>query len=120
MVLELPVPRLATLYGLCVVGVWLLSLLLGMLQRILPFLAAMHAGGSGRRARTPSSLTHEAALRVHFAGHVAALALLGLAAVLDNAWLVRAAAMAGAVGAGAFAWFFAVAIQRMGRQPTLS
>lgn len=120
MVLELPVPRLATLYGLCLVGVWLLSLLLGMLQRILPFLAAMHAGGTGRRARTPSSLTHETALRVHFACHITALALLGMAALLDNAWLVRAGAVAGAVGAGAFAWFFAVAIQRMGRQPTLS
>lgn len=120
MVLELPVPRLATLFGLCLVGVWLLSLLLGMLQRIVPFLAAMHAGGSGRRARTPSSLTHDAALRVHFACHVAALALLSLAAVLDNAWLVRAGAAAGAVGAGAFAWFFAVVLRRMGRQPTLS
>ena len=120
LVLELPAPRLATLFGLCLVGVWLLSLLLGMLQRIVPFLAAMHAGGSGRRARTPSSLTHDAALRVHFGCHVAALALLGLAAVLDNAWLVRAGAAAGAVGAGAFGWFFAVVLRRMGRQPTLS
>ena len=120
MVLELPVPRLATLYGLCLVGVWLLSLLLGMLQRIVPFLGAMHAGGSGRRARTPSSLTHDAALRVHFACHLAALALLGLAAVLDNPWLVRAGAATGAVGAGAFAWFFAVALHRMRRQPPLS
>jgi hypothetical protein len=120
MVLELPVPRLATLYGLCLIGVWLLSLLLGMLQRIVPFLGAMHAGGSGRRARTPSSLTHDAALRVHFACHLAALALLGVAAVLDNPWLVRAGAATGAVGAGAFAWFFAVALHRMRRQPPLS
>jgi len=120
MVLELPAPRLQTLFGLCLIGVWLLSLLLGMLQRILPFLAAMHAGGSGRRARTPSSLTHDAALRVHFACHVSALALLGLAAVLDNAWLVRAGAAIGAVGAAAFAWFFAVALHRMRRQPPLS
>jgi hypothetical protein len=120
MVLELAVPRLATLFGLCLIGVWLLSLLLGMLQRILPFLAAMHAGGSGRRARTPSSLTHDAALRVHFVCHVAALALLGLAALLDSAWLVRAGALAGAVGAAAFAWFVAVVLRRMGRQPPLS
>jgi hypothetical protein len=52
--------------------------------------------------------------------HVAALALLGLAAVMDNAWLVRAGALAGAVGAAAFAWFFAVVLRRMGRQPPLS
>lgn len=120
MVLELPVPRLATLFGLCLVGVWLLSLLMGMLQRIVPFLAAMHAGGSGRRARTPSSLTNEAALRVHFACHAGALALLGLAAMLDNAWLVRAAAAAGVVGAGAFALFFAAAMRRMRQPPNLS
>ena len=120
MVLGLPAPRLATLFGLCLVGVWLLSLLLGMLQRIVPFLAAMHGGGSGRRARTPSSLTHDAALRLHFACHVAALALLGLAAVLDNAWLVRAGAAAGAVGAGAFAWFYAVVLRRIGQPPHLS
>jgi hypothetical protein len=119
-VFELAVPRLATLYGLCLVGVWLLSLLLGMLQRIVPFLAAMHAGGSGRRARTPSSLTHEGALRVHFACHAAALALLGLAALLDNAWLVRAGAAAGAVGAGAFAWFFVAVLRRMAQPPPLS
>jgi hypothetical protein len=120
MVFGLAVPRLATLYGLCLVGVWLLSLLLGMLQRIVPFLAAMHAGGSGRRARTPSSLTHEGALRVHFTCHLAALALLALAALLDNAWLVRAGAVAGAVGAGAFAWFFVVVLRRMAQPPTLS
>jgi hypothetical protein len=41
LVLDLPVPRLASWFGLCLIGVWLLSFLLGMLQRILPFLAAM-------------------------------------------------------------------------------
>ena len=62
LVLDLPVPRLATWFGLCLIGVWLLSFLLGMLQRILPFLAAMHAGGAGRRrAPTPSALTSERA-----------------------------------------------------------
>ena len=85
MVLDAPVPHLPTLFGLCVIGVWLLSFLLGMLQRIVPFLAAMHAGGSGRRARTPSSLTHDGALRLHFHCHLGALALLALAALLDNA-----------------------------------
>jgi len=116
MVLDLPVPRLPAAFGLGLIGVWLLSFLLGMLQRILPFLAAMHAGGAGRRARTPSALTHDAALRVHFHCHLAALALLGLAITLDNAWLVRAGAAVGTAGAMAFAWFFAVVLRRM-RQP---
>ncbi len=117
LVLGPPVPRLATAFGLCLVGVWLLGFLLGMLQRIVPFLAAMHGGGAGRRARTPSSLTHDAALRVHFFCHLAALAALGLAVALDSAWLVRIAAAAGAVGALAFAWFFSTVLHRMGHAP---
>jgi hypothetical protein len=113
LVLELPVPRLATWFGLCLIGVWLLSFLLGMLQRILPFLAAMHLGGSGRRAKTPSALTRDDALAVHFACHLAAIALLGLAIALDNAWVALAGATAGAVGALAFGFFYVTLLQRM-------
>lgn len=112
LVLGVPLPRLSLLFGLCVIGVWLMSLLFGMLQRILPFLAAMH-GGSGRRARTPSALTHDGALRVHFFCHLGALALLALAVVVDSAWLTLAAAGVGATGAIAFAVFFVVLLRRM-------
>ena len=100
-------PRLQTWFGLCLIGVWLLSFLLGMLQRILPFLGAMHAAGTGRRAPTPSALTDDRALRIHFACHVAALAGLALAAAADSALLAAAAALVGAVGALAFCLFYA-------------
>lgn len=113
LVLEAPIPRLATAFGLCLVGVWLLSFLLGMLQRILPFLAAMHGGGAGRRALTPSALTLEDALRIHFPCHVAALALLGLAVALDSPWLVRAGAALGATGALAFGCFYVTLLRRL-------
>lgn len=116
LVLDAPVPRLGLLFGLCLIGVWLMSLALGMLQRILPFLAAMH-GGSGRRARTPSALTHDGALRVHFSCHLGALALLALAIAFDSAWLTLAAAAVGAAGAIAFGVFFVVLLRRM-RSPT--
>lgn len=112
LVLGAPLPRLGLLFGLCVIGVWLMSLLLGMLQRILPFLAAMH-GGSGRKARTPSALTFDGALRVHFFCHLGALALLALAILADSAWLTLAAAAVGAAGAIAFATFFVVLLRRM-------
>ncbi len=82
-------PRLPAWFGLCLIGVWLLSFLLGMLERILPFLGAMHAAGTGRRAPTPSALTDERALRIHFACHVAALAGLALALAADSAVLDR-------------------------------
>ncbi len=111
-----PLPRLPLLFGLLVVGVWLMSFLFGILQRILPFLASMH-GATGRRARTPSALTHAGALRVHFYCHLSALALLALAIVLDSAWLTLAAAVAGSVGAVAFGVFFAVLLRRMGAPP---
>lgn len=108
-----PVPRLATWFGLCLIGVWLLSFLLGLLQRIVPFLAAMHAAGHGRRAPTPSSLTHEPALRAHFICHLTALALLGGAIALESTWLAAAGAVAGSAGALAFGLFFATVVRRL-------
>jgi hypothetical protein len=113
LVLELPVPRLATWFGLCLIGVWLLSFLLGMLQRILPFLAAMHAGGAGRRAPTPSALTNDRPLRIHFACHIAALAGLGLAVAADSAVLAASGAAVGAAGALAFCYFYATLLIRL-------
>jgi hypothetical protein len=113
LVLDFPVPRLATWFGLCLVGVWLLSFLLGMLQRILPFLGAMHAAGTGRRAPTPSALAHDRALRIHFACHVAALAGLALAIAADSALLAALAAAVGAVGAAAFFFFYVTLWRRL-------
>lgn len=113
LLLQLPLPRLASWFGLALIGVWLLSFLLGMLQRILPFLAAMHLGGAGRRAKTPSALTRDDALAVHFACHLGALALLGLAIALDSAWVALAGAAVGAAGALAFVFFYATLLARM-------
>ncbi|HMA07872.1 MAG TPA: hypothetical protein VKP68_08420, partial [Ramlibacter sp.] len=115
LVLELPIPRLPAWLGLCLVGVWLLSFLLGMLERILPFLGAMYAAGTARRAPTPSALTDERALRVHFACHVAALAGLALALAAGSAWIATAAALVGVVGALAFCVFYARLLARMQR-----
>lgn len=105
-------PRLAPLFGLVVVGGWLLSFLLGMLERIVPFLAAMHGSG-GRRGLTPSALTHEGALRLHLACHFGALALLALALATGSAALALAGAVVGAVGAAAFGAFFVVLVRRL-------
>ncbi len=112
LVLDAPVPHLGVLFGLSLIGLWLLSFVLGILQRILPFLAAMH-GGSGRRARTPSALTHDGALRVHFVCHLAALGFLALAIAADLAWLTLVAAVVGALGATAFGVFYVVLLRRM-------
>lgn len=72
----------------------------------------MH-GATGRRARTPSALTHDGALRVHFFCHLGALALLMLAIIFDSAWITFAAAAVGSAGAIAFCVFFFVLLRRM-------
>lgn len=89
----------ATLFG------WLLTLLMGVLQRILPFLASMHSARSGGRVAAPAKLTDERALRAHRWCHAAAVAALVAGLALDQPWLVRTGGIAGALGAVAFAWF---------------
>ncbi len=111
-VFEAPIDGLGAWFGLVLVGGWLLSFLFGILQRILPFLASMHAG-PGTRPPTPASLTFDPPLRVHFACHLGALALLAAALALQNRPLVIAAGLTGLVGACAFALFYLVLLARM-------
>ncbi len=113
---DLPFDGWPTLFGLTLVAGWLLTFLLGILQRIVPFLASMHKP-PGAAPRTPSSLTDDRPLAVHYWCHLAALALLALAIVSDNAWIAAAGALAGSVGAVAFAAFFAILLVRMRRPP---
>jgi hypothetical protein len=106
---------LGRLFGLAAVAGWLLTFLLGVLQRILPFLAAMHAGQGRRRPPTPSALTLPHVLAWHAAAHALALALLAIGMVLSSTPFVRAAGAVGSAGALAFAAFVAVLLQRTRR-----
>jgi len=118
-----PLDGIAMQFGLVLIGGWLLTFALAILQRIVPFLASMHAAqvktGSRSLPPTPSSLTAERPLAIHFACHLAALALLIVAVAADSAAAVRIAAAVGTAGALAFGAFFAVAMRRM-RRPTPS
>jgi hypothetical protein len=117
--LDTPFEAATPLFGLLAFGGWLTTFLFGVLQRIVPFLASMHAGrgaaGTGRLPPTPSALTAHRPLAVHAACHLAALALLAAAVLADSALLARAGAAVGAAGAIAFAAFFAAALRRMRR-----
>lgn len=82
------------LFGLALVPGWLLTFLLGVLQRIVPFLASVHALSGGRplaSALNPARLLaahaglHLGALALLFAGFHAAGAALGLAGALAYA-----------------------------------
>jgi hypothetical protein len=107
---DAPFERLPPLFGVLAVG-GLVTFLLGILARIAPFLASMHAAGAPR-SPTPSQLTHERALSAHAWLHVAALALAVAAIAAGSPIAVRVAAAAGAAGAAAFAVFFGVVWRR--------
>jgi len=95
-----------TLFGLLLIGGWLLTFLLGVLQRILPFLASMHAAGTTSGApRLMSELAASWPIKIHAACHLIALVALASAIVVDVQWLARLGSMVGLVGALAFAWF---------------
>jgi hypothetical protein len=108
-----PFEGMAPLFGFTLIVGWLLTFLLGILQRIVPFLASMHAARGRHLPPTPSSLAAGPALRVHYGCHLAALGCVALAIVVDSPWLVRAGAAAGLVGACAFLVFFATVVRRM-------
>ena len=116
---DAPVDGIATQFGLVLIGGWLVTFALAILQRIVPFLASMHAAQVKTRGRslppTPSALTAERPLAIHFSCHLAALALLVVAIAIDSAAVVRAAAAVGTAGALAFAAFFAIVMRRMRR-----
>jgi hypothetical protein len=101
-------PNGATLFGFVLLWGWLLTFLLGVLQRILPFLASMHTVRSaGSAPPLLSDLAASSPLKLHALCHGLALAALTVAIALDVAWLARVGAAAGLVGALAFAWFSA-------------
>ena len=108
------------LFGIVVLGGWLLTFLFGILQRVMPFLATMHATGADGRPLTPGELTARVPLLIHAVCHVAALVLLAVGVIIDNAVAVLIGALVGAVGAVAFAWFAAAVIRRLPRSPAPS
>ncbi|HIJ62059.1 MAG TPA: hypothetical protein HPQ04_05135 [Rhodospirillaceae bacterium] len=93
------------LFGFIAVFGWLLSLLTGVLQRIMPFLASMHAVAAGCRPLLPSALTDGRAVRIHLPGHCAGLALVAVGIAAAQPLLVRLGAACGLAGALALLWF---------------
>ena len=108
--------RLRTLFVVLLIG-GLMSFLLGVLARIVPFLAAMHAAPGKRGPPLPSALTDDRALAIHFVCHLAAFALLLLAVWADSVWLARGAAVSGTAGALALVAFFGHAWRGMRAAP---
>jgi hypothetical protein len=103
-------PRASVLFVVLLVPGWLLTFVLAVLQRIVPFLASVHAGSGSPLA---SALSPQGPLAAHRVLHFAALAGLLLAVALDVPWLAHGAAAAGLAGALAFAAFFIGVLTRL-------
>ncbi|MFQ5623124.1 MAG: hypothetical protein ACE5FS_06980 [Paracoccaceae bacterium] len=117
-VLGAPLPNGPTLFGFLTLAGWLLTFLMGILQRIMPFLASMHATGKGGKPPSLSELTAQLPLNIHATGHVIALALCAAGIVADAPVLVRLGAVCGLIGALSFAVFAAQVIIRISAAAT--
>ena len=96
-------PGGSMVFGIVLIPGWLLTFLLGVMQRIVPFLASVH-GSTG--APLISALTPARLLRVHAGLHLAALPALLLAVLLNRQGLAQIGAAAGFAAAAAFAAFY--------------
>jgi hypothetical protein len=103
-------PRAGVVFVVLLVPGWLLSFLFAVLQRIVPFLASVHAGAGAPLA---SALSPQLPLATHRVLHLAALCGLLLAVALDAPRVAQAAAAAGFAGALAFGGFFVGVLLRL-------
>lgn len=103
-----------TLFGFFLLFGWLLTFLVAILQRIMPFLASMFATpqASGGTAIV-SELANARSLKLHAVCHGLAFALLVIAILLDDTTVARLGSAIGLIGAIAFAWFTADVIRRI-------
>jgi hypothetical protein len=101
------------LFGFLLLFGWLLTLLTGVLQRILPFLASMHTARAAGRTAAPTRLVDDRPLAIHRYCHFIAVATVAPGIAFAVPGVVLVGAVAGAVGAVAFAWFASTVFGRM-------
>lgn len=104
----------STPFGILLFAGWLLTFLLGVLQRILPMLVSMHVGsGSGLGSVFAVDGLRRASLRLHVGCHALALAGVIAGSVTNLAPLVQAGSAIGLVGALAYAVFSFDVLRRL-------
>ncbi len=103
-------PRAGVVFVVLLVPGWLLTFLFAVLQRIVPFLASVHAGAGAPLA---SALSPRLPLATHRVLHLAALCGLLLAVALDAPWMAQTAAATGFAGALAFGGFYVGVLLRL-------
>lgn len=101
------------LFGALLVPGWLLTFLLGVLQRILPFLGSVHASTGPHGTPLISAMTPARLLAFHACAHLGAVALLVAGVASESALPVQIAAACGLAAALAFAAFFAFVVTKV-------
>jgi hypothetical protein len=109
----LPIPNGKVLFVLILLVGWMLTFLIGILQRIMPFLASMHAKGKDGKPLLLSELTQESLLKIHAVCHGLAFIGCGFGVVFDETILIQIGAFFGALGAVAFAGFAGFIVFRL-------
>lgn len=102
-----------TIAGFVLIWGWMLTFIFGILQRIMPFLASMHAAKIKGKPPLLSELTAEKPLEIHAYAHFGALVLAAAGIAFGLPLLVQAGAAIGFIGSVAFAVFALVLIRRL-------
>jgi hypothetical protein len=105
LVLDLAGDQGPALFGFLLVFGWLLTYIKGMLQRIVPFLAAMNMSKRNHKPPRLSELAAGYPLKLHALCHWFAVLACTLFIALDQPDGIRLAAAVGLVGALGFLWF---------------
>jgi hypothetical protein len=98
-------PAMGPLFAFALVAGGLVTFLLGVLQRIMPFLASMHCAGPNGRTPTLSQLADERLVKAHFWIHLAALILVFAGLAHGWIWPLKIGSALGLLGALVFAAF---------------
>ncbi len=97
--------------GLAILG-WLLSFIMGILQRIIQFLLSMQIARKTGMPELPSKLAHEKVLKLISPLHITCILVLAGGIALNNIWLVRGASLLGITTGLLFLYFFICALKR--------
>ena len=99
------------LFGYLLLFGWLLTYIKGMLQRIVPFLAAMNMSKRNHKPPRLSELADGFPLKLHAACHWFAVIIGAISIAFDQPDGLRLAALAGLIGAVGFIWFCVSVLQ---------
>jgi len=116
-IVDIPAPNLPALFGFTVLVGWLLTFLLGVLQRIVPFLASMHASGKGGLPPLLSDLTPDLPLKLHAGFHLIALVACSVGILFDSTRVLQIGESAGFAGSVAFAVFLGLVLSKLNASP---